>query len=209
MEKRKVFFGGTFDPVHNGHLIVARAIAETLGLERITLVPAARSPHKDGAHATGAERLAMLALATEGESVFAIADLEIHRTGPSYTVDTIRQLRKAYGAKARLAWVIGADMLEDLPKWHQVRDLMELTDLIVAVRPPWHTRLDQVFAGLEAAFGRQRVNKLRRSVIPTPTVEISSTDIRDRVARGLSIRYLVPEAVEKYIGEHPIYASNA
>jgi nicotinate-nucleotide adenylyltransferase len=205
MQKPLVFFGGSFDPVHHGHLIVARAIAEQMKLPRITLVPAARSPHKQGTHASAGQRLEMLRLAVEGEDLFSICELEIHRTGPSYTVQTLRQLRQEHGPAARLAWVIGADNLADLPKWHQIDEVFSLADFVVAVRPPWHLRLDELLASLEHALGPQQVNKLRRAVVPTPTVEISSTDIRRRAAGGKSIRYLVPDEVMQYVRVNRIY----
>jgi nicotinate-nucleotide adenylyltransferase len=204
-QTRMVFFGGSFDPVHHGHLVIARDIAEKLGLAQITLVPAARSPHKDGAVATADQRLEMLRLAVKGEKVFAISEIEIHAPGPSYTVDTIRRLRQVHGPDARIAWVVGADMLVDLPKWQEVNELLSMAELIVAVRPPWHLRLDAIFVGLEHSLGPQQVNRLRKSIVPTSTIEISSTEIRARVADGRSIRFLVPEAVDRYIRKTGLY----
>lgn len=200
-----ILCGGAFDPVHNGHLIVARAIAEEVGGGRITLVPAGQSPHKNGSFASAMQRLEMLRLATAGEEAFDICDIELSRRGPSYTFDTLGELRRRHGPGVRLRWVIGADMLEDLPKWHRVGEVLEMCEMIVAVRPPWDRRLDELFSSLESRLGIERVNSLRRCVLSTPLVAISSTDIRRRITQGLSIRYLVPDAVRQYIVDSELY----
>ncbi|MFB3892716.1 MAG: nicotinate (nicotinamide) nucleotide adenylyltransferase [Phycisphaerae bacterium] len=218
MKTDLVLFGGSFDPVHHGHLIVARAIAEQLGVKRITLVPAACSPHKTGRgpgkadaasggppHASAAHRLAMLRLATEGEAVFEICELEINRAGPSYTLDTLVELKAMHGHGAKLRWVIGADMLEDLPAWRRVEEVLAAADMVIAARPPWQERLSGIFASLENRIKPQWINKLRQSVLATPVIDISSTVIRERLAVGRSIRYLVPEAVRAYIGSQGLY----
>jgi nicotinate-nucleotide adenylyltransferase len=200
-----VLFGGTFDPVHHGHLIVARALAEQRGFARITFVPAARPPHKAAATASPADRLEMLRLAIAGEALFDTCDLELYRTGPSYTIDTLRELRRQHGPATRVRWVIGADMLEDLPKWRSARDVLDEAGLVVIARPPWDQRLDEVFASLSGHISPQQIQSLRDSLAPTPLIEISSTEIRHRVAAGQSIRYLVPEAVARYIEDRKLY----
>jgi len=200
-----VLFGGTFDPVHNGHLIVARALAEQRGYERITLVPAASPPHKGAAEASGEDRLAMLRLAVAGEELFDICELELRRAGPSYTHDTLRELRGRHGGAANLHWVIGADMLEDLPNWYRGRDVVEMANLIVAVRPPWDRRLPAIWANLASDFPSDWIQAVSKQVITVPLIDISSTEIRRRVAGGLSIQYLVPQTVEAYIAGHHLY----
>jgi nicotinate-nucleotide adenylyltransferase len=205
MAQELVLFGGSFDPVHNGHLIVARALAEARGFGRITLVPAAQAPHKTR-RPTGADhRLAMLRLAVAGDPLFDISEIELHRPGPSYTVQTLRALRAEHGPKTRLHWVIGADMLEDLASWREAPQVLAMAELAIASRPPWDRRCDEILDALAAGFGAENADKLRRAVVPTPLVDISSTDIRQRVRRGLSVRYLVPEAVRRYIEEHGLY----
>ena len=114
MRRVLVLFGGSFDPVHHGHLIVARAVAELRGFNRITLVPAAQSPHKRDAHASAEHRLAMLRLAVEDDELFDICDSEVKRSPPSYSIDTVEALRSQHGGDVELHWVIGADMLIDL-----------------------------------------------------------------------------------------------
>ncbi len=205
MSERIVIFGGTFDPVHHGHLIVARAVAEAKGFPRITLMPAASPPHKPAAGASGPDRMEMLRLATADEPVFEVSDIELRRPGPSYTIDTLEQLgRERPGARQHL--LIGADMLEDLLNWHRAGDVVSAAEIIVAARRPWQQRLDEVFRRLAEHFDDETVNRLRGSVVETPRVDISSTDIRRRVAEGLSIRYLAPEAVTQYICERGVYS---
>ena len=153
----------------------------------------------------------MLKLAIVGDSLFDICEIELSRTGPSYTLDTLGELRRQFGTDVELNWVIGADMIEDLPRWHRVGDCPP-GRIIIAARPPcfapakpWQGRLEELLAGLVPVFGEQVVNRLRQSALATPLIDISSTMIRRRVAEGRSIRYLVPEAVENYIIKHKLY----
>lgn len=205
MAKQMVLFGGSFDPIHFGHLITARAVAEQCDFSRVTLVPAARAPHKCDVSASAADRLAMLRLAIEGEDLFDICEAELLRTGASYTFDTLSALRADHGDQVPLHWVIGADMLADLPNWHRASEVIELTQIVVACRPPWHERMDGILAELSAVFGIEAADRLGRAVVQSPLIDISSSAIRNRVARGLSIRYLVPEDVRRYISSHRLY----
>ncbi len=203
MPDRLLFVGGTFDPVHHGHLIVARSIAEQLNLPRATLVPAWQAPHKEAHQASPQDRLAMLRLAVEGDPMLEICDLELNRKGPSYTLHTVRELRSMHGA-AELIWAIGADMLRDLPKWYKAGELLDEVTMVVAARPP-QTDLEPVYSQLERDLGPQRVARLRHNTLATPVIDISSTEIRVRAACGLPLRYLVPPAVERYVLERHLY----
>ena len=203
-----MLFGGTFDPVHHGHVIVARAVAEQGGYQRVILVPAARPPHKRQPEAPAADRLAMLELAVEGESLFDICRLELERPGPSYTYDTLCRLREQHGRKTELHLLIGADMLEEFPTWHRAQEVLETTELVVAARPGWEGRLAPVLEGLGRKLGKEKAEKTRRSILSTPLIDISSTEIRRRVRRGLSIRYLTPYPVVDYIKSQRLYAGS-
>lgn len=205
MSQPIVLFGGTFDPVHHAHLIVARAVAEQCGFERITLVPAASPPHKPAARADAPHRLAMLRAAIEGEELFAIDEIELGREGPSYTIDTIRALRER-GGDVPVTLLVGADMLEELPRWHEARQVVESARILVVGRPPWDRRMERIAEEIAGAFGEPVARRLREDFVPAPLLEISSTDIRRRVADGRSIRYLVPERVGAYINEKGLYA---
>jgi nicotinate-nucleotide adenylyltransferase len=206
---RIVLFGGTFDPVHHAHLIVARAVAERCGYPRITLVPSAHPPHKQEASASAADRLAMLRLATEGDALFEICDVELRREGASYTFDTLQAFRRRVGEDAELHLVVGADMLADLPNWHRSTEVVDLARLVVVARSPWHERMDEVLAALGGRFSPGVVDRLAAGVLETPLIDVSSTEIRRRVATGLPIRYLVPEPVRQYIEQRGLYGPAA
>ena len=209
---RIVLFGGTFDPIHCGHLIVARAFCEQCGFEKITFIPASSPPHKEGAHASGEHRLAMLKLAVKSEEraeIFDICEIELARTGCSYTFDTLEELRRINGADTELVWVVGADMLEELPCWHRVEEVVELARIVIAVRPPWDEQIDEIFGTLRGKFSDAQVDRLMESVIQTPLINISSTQIRRRVRAGESIKNLTPYCVIDYIKKHDLYISES
>lgn len=213
-------YGGTFDPVHLGHLIVARAVAERCGFRRVTLMPSASPPHKSAALSSPTDRLEMLRLAVADDPLFEVSDLELRRSGPSYTIDTLAELGRQADPGAGIAWIIGADMLAILPKWHRAAEVVRQARIITAVRPGWDNREGtpqtatqpvvpkELERDLREAFGPDISSRLLADVVQTPRIEISSTDIRERCAAGLSIRYLVPPAVEQYIRERNLYAKS-
>ena len=193
-------FGGTFDPVHLGHLIVAAEMRHALDLDRVLFVPAARPPHKatrpigDDAH-----RLAMLGLALADNPAFEISTVELDRPGLSYTSDTLAALSTTL-APASLAFLMGEDSLRDLPTWHEPDRIASLAILAVATRPGVVVDLDAVVRAVPAARDRVRL-------VPIPLIGIAATDIRRRVAAGEPIRYQVPARVEDYIRRHRLYRS--
>ncbi len=205
MPRRIALFGGTFDPVHFGHLVIARAIAEECGFERITLVPAASPPHKAGTAASADQRLAMLQLAIRDDPLFEISRLEILRGGASYTFDTLQALTAEHGADCELSWIIGLDMLEELHKWHRAQEVTDLAQIVVAARPPWQNQAAKLLKRLAKHFSAETVDAISQSFVSTPLLDISSTDIRRRVAEGLSIRYLLPDSVRCYIEDRGLY----
>lgn len=195
-------FGGTFDPPHLGHLLVAEQAREQAALDFVWFVPAPRPPHKAGTSVTPfARRAEMLELATAGQPAFAVSRVEEHRTGPSYTVDTLTQLR---AERPGDDWVLilGADCVPDLPKWHEPRTLVTLAELCVVDRPGTDPGTPEQLA---AALGMPDAAAIRWRRITLPTVSISSRDVRARAAAGRSVRYLVPAAVEAYIRQHRVY----
>jgi nicotinate-nucleotide adenylyltransferase len=209
MAQQMVLFGGTFDPVHHGHLIVARAIAEKCGFHRITLLPAATPPHKSPAMASPAERLAMLQLAIEGQELFDICDIELNRQGPSYTVDTLLELRRLHGQEVSLHMIVGMDMVEELYRWRRANEVVELTKLVIAARNPWQHRWNQIIQVLEEKFGRNKAEEISQGIVETPVIDISSTSIRNRIANGLSCDYLIPFKVESYIRKNKLYSQKS
>jgi len=204
MVQRIGLLGGSFNPIHHGHLIVARAIAEHVGLNRVVVLPSSFPPHKsprtliDSRH-----RAEMVRLAIEPEPLFAFSDFDLLREGPSYTIETITHFQKQLGPEAVLYWLIGGDWLQDLPNWRRGGELIDACEIITAVRPGW-MRFD--WDGVAREVGAARAEKLRRGVLETPLVDISSTDIRARVRQGRSIRYLVTDPVVAYIERHGLYA---
>jgi nicotinate-nucleotide adenylyltransferase len=196
-------FGGTFDPVHQGHLILAEQCREQAGLDRVRFIPAARPPHKqDQAVTPFAHRLEMLRLAVAGNPAFVIDELEKDRPGPSYTVDTLEELHRREPA-ARLFLLIGSDCLPDLVHWRDPARIGQLADLLVMARSGWSVdHLEQ----LKAALHLPRELNLAQ-LVQAPLIDLSSRDLRRRAAEGRSLRYLVPRAVECYIETHRLYRS--
>lgn len=192
--------GGTFDPIHLAHLILAEQARVFLGLDRVLFVPAGAPWRKaDRRIAPVADRVAMVRAALAGDPYFEISLIESERRGPSYTVDTLSVLQEQLGPQAELYFILGQDALADLPNWREPARIVQLARLAVAARPG---RPPADPAALERAVpGIQD----RIDVVPMPQVDISSTDIRRRVAEGISIRFLVPAAVEAYILAHGLY----
>ncbi len=189
-------FGGSFNPIHNGHLIVARAIAEQAGYAHVRLIPANESPLKrqERHMASAADRLAMCREAVDGDPFFEVSACDIERPPPSFTIDTVRHLRRQ--GEREVHWLIGADSVLSLPKWHEWAALMTEVQWVVAARPGYEPDWDRLPAELAALKDRRVV---------APLVQISATDIRLRQQAGLSIRYLVPPAVERYIIANGLY----
>ena len=196
-------FGGTFDPVHLGHLVAAEAARESLDLQRVLFVPARRSPHKPG-HPISApgDRVAMLELALADNPAFAVETLELERDGPSYTVDTLTTLTEraaAAGLVADLVFICSTEALRGLPTWREPARILSLARVAAVPRglepppPP---------AWLEDQFGEQAGRIL---LLDGPRIDLSGTAIRERVAAGRSIRYLVPAPVAAYIADNGLY----
>ncbi len=194
-------FGGTFDPVHIGHLIVAEQCREQGGLDQVWFIPAARPPHKQDRPLTPfGTRAEMLALALAGHPAFRVDELERDRPGPSYTVDTLEELHRREPAAA-LALILGSDSLADLPTWKDPARVARLAELLVVARPghplpSWDALCDRLGLARGTVPGR---------FVHAPLVDIASQDLRRRAAEGRSLRYLVPRAVECYIETHGLY----
>lgn len=198
-------FGGTFNPIHHGHLIIARFIAEELRLAKVLFLPSAHPPHKSGSGmASAAHRAAMVRLAIEGESCFGFDDYDLNREGPSYTIDTIAHFRERLGLDIILYWIIGSDSLTELTSWYRARALVESCRLITAIRPGWEG-ID--WEPLRARLGEDAVAILKSGLLESPRIDISSTHIRQRIRQRRSVRFLLPESVRQYILHHNLYQS--
>ena len=184
-------FGGTFDPPHNAHVALARAALEALQLDELRWIPAGAPWQKARAITPAAHREAMVRLAIAGERRFVLDRIELERPGPSYTIDTVRAMRAA----GELFLVIGADQYAGLHTWHGWQELLGLVTLAVANRPGPHPGPDP------------QVMRLAHRAVPLPMLDISATQIRSRIARGLPIDAMVPPAVASYIDKHALYRS--
>jgi len=201
MYKKTLCLGGSFNPIHFGHLICARAVAEAAGFGSVLLIPSAQPPHKPGATdlAGASDRLQMCGLAIKTPVAasgvqFDVSDIELRRSGPSFTIDTVREFKSQGWEKVH--WLIGADMLNYLPNWHDAAALLRETDFLVVARPgapiDWNA--------LPSEF-----SVLRKNVVQAPLIEISSSEIRRRVRAGLDVNYLTPPVVVEYIASHRLY----
>lgn len=199
--RRMGVMGGTFDPIHYGHLVAAESARATFRLERVIFVPAGQPPHKPAEAVTAAEhRYAMTVLATASNPYFTVSRLEIDRPGPSYTVDTINQLHAAWGPGVAWYFITGADAMLEILGWKQSAALLRSCEFVAATRPGTPTaRLRAAVKALEREHGP------RFHSIVVPGVATSSSEVRARVRRGDPIRYLVPEPVEAYISKHGLY----
>ncbi len=199
-------FGGSFDPVHIGHLLAAECCREQAGLDRVLFVPAAIQPHKQHQQlASGQHRMEMLALATGGHDAFAVSGDEIDRRGVSYTVDTLERLKTLHPAD-ELLLSLGPDAFLGLPSWREPQRIVELAGVLAVER----ASLDDLHAAvsdgpLESLLGRDRLARVISERVRLPAIGIRASDLRSAVAAGKSIRYRTPPAVERYITTHGLY----
>ena len=191
MGERLGILGGTFDPVHCGHLLLARHVLEALRLDRVLFVPAAEPPHKSEVPTPPEHRWRMVCAAVEGHDRLEASDLELRRPGVSYTVDTLRRLRRER-AEDEIFLIIGADNVPELESWHDPEGILALATVIAGSRVDAEALPDGAFS--------DRVER-----VDTPVFDISSTEIRRRVRAGLPVSCLVPDRVERYIAGHGLY----
>jgi len=192
-------FGGTFDPIHTGHLVAAEEAWAQLRLERLVFVPAGLPPHKVNEEISPVEhRLAMVKLAIASNPHFTLSRVDLDRSGPCYTADTIEILRDRWGSKAEIYFIMGSDCLAEILTWREPERLIRLCRLAVVARPDYEVDMGKLERHLPGIAPRVKF-------IEAPAPDISSTDIQRRVREGLPIKYWVPETVERYIYEHGLY----
>ncbi len=205
------FLGGTFDPIHNGHLHAAATAAAALDLERVELVLAAQPKHRPPPHATVEQRWAMLELAVAGHKLLRADDREIRRGSASYTVETLEEVRAEYGPLRPVAWLLGWDAYRNLTTWHRWRELLSYAHIAVLRRPGTDTSLDDAMRELTAKHQVDSATVLRRQpmgcvfFVDAPMLSISSTDVRARLQGDQDVGQLLPSAVWTYIREHQPY----
>lgn len=197
--KKYGIFGGSFNPIHYGHLMICEYIKEEMGLDKVIFIPTGNPPHKD-LELSAKDRYEMVRLAISPNPDFEISDIETTRVKKSYTVDTIRELKKIY-KEEKLYFLIGLDSLFQLKTWMKIGDLSQEIEFVVALRPGY---LDKEEINKEIDFLRENFGT-KINLIKTPLYEISSTDLRDRIREGKSLRYLIPKKVLDYIEESGFY----
>lgn len=190
--------GGTFNPIHLGHLMIAEEARQAFHLKKVLFVPSYITPNKDVCGATAEQRLAMTRLATADNPYFTVSDMEMRRRGNSYTVDTLRLLKEIYGPSHSLYFISGTDTIHDLHNWNNPEEILSLCQFIGATRPDGSEQIDSIIS----SFGELGKNILK---LPVPTMEISSTELRRRIRLGLSVRYMMPSAVVEYIRKNGVY----
>lgn len=206
MAKKKIaLLGGTFDPIHLGHTIVAEEAAKHIDAEKVFFIPAKRSPLKVlFPQASDNDRLAMIALVIAGNKRFELSDCELERIEPSYTLETVRQFQTDYGSGASIYWLIGADSIGELPYWYEIGRLIDECNLCVMYRAGFAV---PDFTRFTAILGAGRTEKLQRNIIQTSLIDISSTEIRNRLATGRDVTDMLNPQVADYIRKHRLYQS--
>lgn len=198
--RRIGIYGGSFDPIHLGHLLLAETCRETCALDEVWFLPCANPPHKPaGSLTSGKLRAEMIELAIAGNRAFGVCCIELERSGPSFTVDTLRQLTQQYPTN-EFCFLMGADSLADLPLWREPQTILELAEVIAVNRgqqaPP---SLDH----LEKQLGSQARDRI--TLVTMPAIDISATDLRQRVRANHSLRFRVPRAIEAFIAQHGLF----
>lgn len=195
-------YGGTFNPIHLGHLLVGQAVAESAGLDHVLFLPCNVSPFKCNASdlASGKDRLEMIRLSLEGDPLAAPCSVDLERGGVSYALDTVMALKQLFPLD-RFSFIVGMDSLRELCHWHRVDEMLSLCDVISVERPG----VDVPVAASELSFPESVSRRLLANVVKGRRCEISSSEIRRRIAQGQSIRYLVTPAVETYIRSQGLY----
>lgn len=198
--KRIAIMGGTFDPIHYGHLVTAEAVAYEYNIDKVIFIPSGNPPHKDREISGREHRYLMTQLATLNNFDFLVSRLEIERIGKTYTIDTIKELRKNYAPNAEIYFITGADAIHEILTWKDAEELLQLCSFVAATRP-----------GYDAAALRDIIDDIkiqyqsRIHFLATPSLDISSSDVRERVALDKPIRYMVPHEVEYYIRKFGLY----
>ncbi|MCL7461146.1 nicotinate-nucleotide adenylyltransferase [Pseudomonas sp. NW5] len=214
MSRRIGLLGGTFDPIHIGHLRAALEVAEQFALDELRLIPSARPPHRGTPQVSAQQRLDMVRLAVEGVAPLCVDDRELHRERPSWTIDTLESLRLELGAEVRLFLLLGWDAFCGLPSWHRWQELLAHCHILVLQRPDADSEAPEALRNLLAA---RSVNDPRALSGPAGQIAfvwqmplaVSATQLRERLAAGHSIRFLVPDAVLHYIHAHGLYRADS
>ena len=199
-KQRIGIMGGTFDPIHNAHLMIAEAVRESFQLDRVLFIPAAQPPHKQGRMLASAyHRLMMVQLAVSSNPSFQVSRQELQRPGPSYSLLTLQELQDQYGPQAEFYFITDSDTINELHTWYHTEELLQRCHFVGTTRPGTPVDMTE----LEQRFGQLAQDKIH--LLTVPRLEISSTAIRQRLRTGRSVRYLIPQAVGDYIKKEGLY----
>ncbi|MEZ5573404.1 MAG: nicotinate-nucleotide adenylyltransferase [Halioglobus sp.] len=204
-------FGGTFDPVHYGHLRSAVELVERLQLKQLRLMPSAQPPHRDTPRCSAAHRAAMVELAVEGEPRLVCDQRELRRSGKSYTIDSLIELRSELGPQIGLCMVLGCDAIQEIPQWHRWQELLDWAHIVVLARPGWTLPRSGAVAQWVRTHRVADTSMLRQksagflALLELRPLAIASTEIREILSTGRSARYLLPQSVLDYIQMHELY----
>jgi nicotinate-nucleotide adenylyltransferase len=203
MKRRIALFGGSFDPIHTGHTRVARSAAQQLDAETVIFIPAKCSPLKGTLPRAGDDdRLQMIKLAIQTNAGFSVSDCELRRAAPSYTLDTVRQFQARYGPDTSIHWLLGADSVDDLVHWHKVEELIDACSVSVMYRGGYDAPSFDKYVPL---WGAERVEKLCANIVKTPSIDVSSTQVRERLATGEDVGGALHPDVAAYIRCNRLY----
>lgn len=197
--KKVGIMGGTFDPIHLGHLVVANEVLNIYKLDEIIFVPAGNPPHKIGTRAGSRDRYLMTVLATMSNNKFIVSDIEIKKTDKCYSLDTLKEFHSIY-SDTEFYFITGTDAVTDLPNWHEPKELLKLCKFIAVSRP-----------GMDKENVESKIEEIKKDLnghielLQVPMLQISSTEIRERFKKGISAKYLLPESVEQYITKNNLY----
>ncbi len=204
MEDKKIaLYGGTFDPIHPGHVEVSEVAGEKLNVGRVVLIPAKKSPLKPNSPmASDEDRLNMIKIAIARREKLEVSDYELKQEKQKYTIQTVRHFRKVFGGSTRLFWLIGADSVRELTRWYKIEELIDECELCTMYRggvkrPNYEGFVDE--------WGRGRVEKMERNIIETPEIDISSTEIREKISKGEDVSEMLLPEVYEYIKERGLY----
>jgi nicotinate-nucleotide adenylyltransferase len=203
MGRKIALFGGTFDPIHKGHIIVAEYAKNHIGAESVLFIPAHRSPHKQTPpQASVTDRIEMIEFAIKEKKGFGLSECELSRPEPSYTLETVNELKAHYGCGVQIFWLLGADSVNDLPSWYRINELIDECNLCVMFRAGFDK---PDFNGFKGLLGAKRVEKLQNNIIPTPLIDINSTEIRSKIIAGQDVSDMLHPAVLQYIQRKNLY----
>ncbi|MCK4913075.1 MAG: nicotinate (nicotinamide) nucleotide adenylyltransferase [Planctomycetes bacterium] len=207
LEDKLILFGGTFDPIHLGHTAVAAAAAEQIGAGKVVFIPAKKSVLKnDLPKAGGSERLEMLSLAIADNQKFQLSDYELKKESPSYTFETVKHFQNQYQNKVLIHWLVGADCIDSLSQWHNIKELIKICELCVMFRAGCKR---PSFEKLASIWDERIIEKLERNVIETPLIDISSSEIRSRLASRKDASEMLHPSVADYIRKNKCYLHNS